>query len=122
MRWISRLQASFPFLFVLLAFVGMLTSQRAAAQATTGSIYGRVTDPSQAVVPGAQITAIGETTGVKYPGESDSDGNYTIHGLPPGTYSVEVKRDGFKSESIKDVLLTIDQKQLLNFELKVGTD
>jgi hypothetical protein len=121
MRWISRLQASFPFLFVLLAFVGMLTSQRAAAQATTGSIYGRVTDPSQAVVPGAQITAIGETTGVKYPGESDSDGNYTIHGLPPGTYSVEVKRDGFKSESIKDVLLTIDQKQLLNFELKVGT-
>lgn len=121
MRRTSRLRASFPLLFVLLAFVVMLTSQRAAAQATTGSIYGRVTDPSQAVVPAAQITATAESTGVKYPGESDSDGNYTIHGLPPGNYSVEVRRDGFKSASIKGILLTIDQKQLLNFELQVGT-
>jgi hypothetical protein len=116
----SRSHSSLYFLLLVLAFVS-LTTRQAVSQATTGSIYGRITDPSQAVVPGAQITAVGESTGVSYPTQSDGDGNYTVHGLPPGSYSLEVKRDGFKSVSIKNILITIDQKQLLNFELKVGT-
>jgi hypothetical protein len=97
-----------------------LSIQSASAQATTGSIYGRVTDPSQAVIQGAQIAAVSERTGVSYPGESDNAGNYTVFGLPPGPYSVEVKKNGFQSASIKNVLIEIDQKQLLNFELRVG--
>jgi Carboxypeptidase regulatory-like domain/TonB dependent receptor len=121
MRRTSLLQSSFSSLFLaLLALVTVLTPCRALAQATTGSIYGRITDPSGAVIQGAQIGAVGEQTGVKYPGESDNDGNYTIYGLPPGPYSLEVKKDGFQTSSIKNVLIVIDQKQLLNFELKVG--
>ena len=119
MRRSFLLQIS-SFLLLISAFVAIPATQRASAQATTGSIYGRVTDPSQAVVPSAQITAINDSTGVNYPAQSDNDGNYTVHGLPPGKYSMEVKRDGFQTASIKNVLIVIDQKQLLNFELKVG--
>jgi hypothetical protein len=108
------------FLSLLLAVLPFISTRFAWAQSTTGSIYGRVTDSSQAVLPGAQVTATGERTGVPYPGVSDSDGNYAVFGLPPGPYAVEVKKDGFKSASIKNVIITIDQKQLLNFELKVG--
>ncbi|HTR24684.1 MAG TPA: TonB-dependent receptor [Terriglobales bacterium] len=118
------MRRSFPFqpssFFLLFVLVAFITSQRVSAQSTTGSIYGRVTDPSGAVVPGAQVTATGESTGVRYPGESDADGNYTIYGLPPSRYSVDVRKEGFQTASIKSVLIAIDQKQLLDFELKVG--
>ena len=57
---------------------------------------------------------------MKYPGVSDGEGNYTVYNLPPGSYSVEATKEGFKTASAKHVLITIDQKQLLNFEMKVG--
>ena len=41
--------------------------------------------------------------------------------LLPGVYSVRVEKEGFDSAAIKDVRIVIDQKQLLNFQLKVGT-
>src|SRR6267378_58257 len=90
------------------------------SQATTGSIVGRVTDQSEAPVSGAKVTAVNEQTGVKYPGKTDTDGNYAVYGLPPGTYTIAAERDGFQSSAISGVLLVIDQKQLLNFGLKVG--
>ncbi len=118
MRRVLSLGFFLPLLFVVLMLV---SSQNAAAQATTGSIFGRITDPSQAVIQGASITAQNELTGVTYPGDSDDQGNYSVYGLPPGPYSVFVKKDGFQTTTIKSVLITIDQKQLLNFGLKVGT-
>jgi len=99
----------------------LLSSPYAWGQATTGSIVGRVTDPSQAVIQGAKIAAQNVGTGVTYPSESDSLGNYSVYGLPPGLYSVVVKKDGFETARIKNVLIAIDQKQLLNFEMKVGS-
>jgi hypothetical protein len=92
----------------------------AAAQSTTGSIYGQVTDPSGAVVIDAGVSAVNQATGVNYAGKSDAQGNYSVFGLPPGIYDVTVKRDGFETGSIKGVRIEIDQKQLLTFQMKVG--
>jgi hypothetical protein len=107
-----------PILMVAMILAG---AQSAAAQATTGSIVGRLTDPSQAVIIGAEVVARNEHTGVSYKGHSDELGNYVIHALPPSVYSVTVTKQGFDTATIKNVSLDIDQKQLLNFELKVGT-
>jgi hypothetical protein len=123
MRQMFQWRPTLPFLLLIIIITAAMFSlslPSAWAQATTGSIYGRITDPSQAVIRGARITVVGERTGVTYPGQSDNDGNYTVYGLPPGPYSVEVGKDGFESASIKNVVIEIDQKQLLNFELKVG--
>lgn len=92
----------------------------AIAQSTTGSIYGKVTDPSSAVVVGAKVTATNQATGVSYPGASDSQGNYVVFNLLPGIYKVAVEEEGFETSAINDVRIVIDQKQLLNFQLKVG--
>jgi len=121
MRRMFQWRSTLPLLTILItAAMFSLSIQGAWSQATTGSIYGRVTDSTQAVIRGAGITVVGERTGVTYLGQSDNDGNYTVYGLPPGPYSVEIKKDGFQSASIKNVLIEIDQKQLLNFEMKVG--
>src|SRR5580704_14674850 len=39
----------------------------------------------------------------------------------PGVYSVTVEKEGFEGAAVKDVRIVIDQKQLVNFHLKVGS-
>ena len=107
-------------LLLLMTAIFSLAVQRAWTQATTGSIYGQVTDPSKALIVGADITAVNQATGVSYAGKTDGAGNYAVFSLPPGVYDVSVQKPGFETASIKNVRLVIDQKQLINFELKVG--
>ena len=95
-------------------------SAMALAQSTTGSIYGQITDPSNAIVVAARVTATNQSTGVTYPGESNAQGNYAVFNLLPGIYKVSVEKEGFQTATISDVRIVIDQKQLLNFPLKVG--
>ncbi|MGB9404229.1 MAG: carboxypeptidase regulatory-like domain-containing protein [Candidatus Acidiferrales bacterium] len=102
---------------ILLAFC---CARNVGAQATTGSVYGRVGDPSKAVVAGASVVAENQATGVTYSGETDSNGNFSIHELPPGSYTVTVTKPGFATTTINNVELAIDQKQLLNFDLQIG--
>jgi catecholate siderophore receptor len=61
----------------------------AAAQARESSLSGRILDPSDAAVIGAQIVAIpeGKTTGVQ--ATSDQTGEFSMK-LIPGTYTVRV--------------------------------
>ena len=40
--------------------------------------------------------------------------------LPPGNYNVTVGSAGFEMAKINNVLIVIDQKQLVNFQMKVG--
>jgi len=113
-------QISWPSLIVAAVLFSLLLGSIARAQSTTGSIYGQITDPSGAVVAGARVAALNSATGVAYPAGSDGQGNYTVFNLLPGVYSVRVEKDGFDSVSIRDVRIVIDQKQLLNFQLKIG--
>lgn len=111
-------------LFVLCGFVaaGMtLVDSPAAAQATTGQISGRVTDPSGAVVPGATVRVTDENKGVTFAGRSDATGNFTVVALPPGIYSVSTSAPGFSSTRYDHVVLAIDQRLALNFSLKLGS-
>ena len=114
----------YKYLFLLLLICTILTlmfaSSTAWAQATTGSIIGTVTDPSGAVVPSGNVTATNTQTGITYKGQTDQSGNYVIHALPPGVYKVQVDKSGFESAAVQDATLVIDQRLLLNFQLKVG--
>src|SRR5271168_799423 len=78
-----------------LLLVAFFWAKSAGAQATTGSIYGRVTDSSKAIVVGARVVATNARTGVSYPSTPDSSGDYVILNLPPATYSVTATKDGF---------------------------
>ncbi len=96
-------------------------AQCAGAQATTGSIYGQILDPAKAAVVGAKVVATDQSTGVAYTSQSDSQGNFVVLNIPPATYTLSVAKTGFETATIKDVLLAVDQKQLLNFDLTIGS-
>jgi Carboxypeptidase regulatory-like domain/TonB-dependent Receptor Plug Domain len=104
----------------ILAVLFPFLNSTALAQSTTGSIYGQITDQSGAVVVGAQVAALNLATGVTYPSDSDSQGNYAVFNLLPGVYKVTIEKEGFASAAIEGVRIVIDQKQLVNFHLKVG--
>ena len=93
----------------------------AYAANVNGRIRGVVTDPQDAVVPGAQVTATNTATGVKYTAVSDRDGGYFFAQLPIGPYSISASMQGFRNFSASGIVLNIDQEYVEPIHLKVGT-
>jgi hypothetical protein len=89
-------------------------------QAGTGTITGTVTDQTGAVVANAAIEAKSAETGVVYPTQSTSTGNYTLTQLPVGAYEISVKVTGFKSYA--HTMLRVQAAQTLreDVQLQVG--
>jgi uncharacterized surface anchored protein len=54
-----------------------------------GSIAGTVTDTSEAVIPGAAVK-ISNGTALSRDTETDEAGQYSVAGLPAGTYQVTI--------------------------------
>src|SRR5262249_59612183 len=82
----------FHLLAIVLCLVTSLT--RLAGQTTTGSIVGTVSDPSGAVIAGANITVTNINTGIAVKTTSDSAGDYVVTPLSVGRYSVTVEAAG----------------------------
>src|SRR5438477_12701996 len=68
----------------------------ARSQSQLGSIAGHVSDPSQTMIPGAEVRATNEATNVASSAPTSSSGTYVIPGLLPGTYTVSVQASAFK--------------------------
>jgi hypothetical protein len=100
------------------AFLAMGVSGR--AQSVRGSMAGTVTDPSGAVVSGAQVEAKNQSTGVVTDTVTTSSGSYRFPELPLGTYDVTVTAPGFGTQVQRGVLVTISNTTALNVTLKPG--
>ena len=91
-----------------------------AAQSPNGAINGRVVDPSNGVIVGADILVINDVTGVKYSGKTNDDGIYIVPNLPPGPYRLQVSKVGFKTLIKPDIILNVQDALSINFTLPVG--
>jgi hypothetical protein len=106
---------------VVLAAACLLTTGSAWAQiGGSGSIQGTVLDNTGAVVPGATVTAINLATGVATPRVTTGAGVYTVSPLPPGTYRVEFRIDGFQPHVQEPVVVDALAVVGLNVTLQVG--
>jgi hypothetical protein len=61
---------------------GMLWVPMSSAQGVGGSVSGRVTDPSGAIIPGVHVSAQDMRTGVGSGTQSDASGYYTLQLQP----------------------------------------
>lgn len=102
-------------------FVGMLTLFPGAFAQGGGNvaITGTVTDPSGAVVSGAQVKVTQKDTSVTRIGTTNGSGQFNVSPLPPATYTVVVEAQGFK-QYVQDVVLLADQIRDLDIHLQVG--
>lgn len=90
------------------------------AQEFRGTISGAVTDPSGAVVPGAQIVVKEVHTGTVNRTKSDAAGQYVVPFLLPGDYSITATAQGFETLTRQGVTLESQAHPIVDLALKVG--
>jgi len=90
------------------------------AQVNTGSISGTVHDSSGAAIVGATVTATSVATSEQHSAVSGSIGEFTLQGLPPGTYKVRVTNASFKTLETS-VEVTVGASVTFNPQLEVGS-
>ncbi len=106
----------------LLSFVVLLlVSVGGSFAQSTATLSGVVTDPSGAVVPGAQVTVHSLATGLDRQLVTDNAGLYVAPSLVPGDYQVQVKASGFSLYTVKQVTLEVDQRVAVNMALALST-
>ncbi len=99
----------------LLLLPSLLSAQTEKAQLT-----GNVTDSSRAVVAGAQVSIHSSVTGTRRTAVTGDQGLYSIPFLDPGTYDIQVQKDGFRTVQRTGVKLDVAQTATFNFVLEVG--
>jgi hypothetical protein len=93
----------------------------ANAQTYRGTVRGTVRDPSEALVPGAEIKLTNQATNETRTAQSNYDGEYSISSLRPGQYRVDITAQGFASAQ-QTVNLSVDQELRVNIVLVVSGD
>jgi len=104
----------------LLSLLLLAGPARAQVQATTGVIEGIVTDPSGAVVPGAQVTITNVGTGFERRATTDEFGFYRAILLPLGTYRVTVEHSGFARLVLEGIEVTLGKSARVDIELRIA--
>jgi Carboxypeptidase regulatory-like domain len=79
--------------WVLLA--STLTQTAFGQGGAASQLSGLVTDPTGAVVVGAQITVRNAETGLSQSTQTSREGHYVLANLPPGFYEVVIAAPGF---------------------------
>ena len=116
-------------LLLLLAFP-------ASGQISTAQLSGKVTDTSNAVLPGATVTVtqtdtgavrsvvIPSARGATHPAArsvtTDSEGAYLVSNLSPGPYRLEVALQGFKTYVQTGIVLQVAATPTINVALNLG--
>jgi Carboxypeptidase regulatory-like domain/TonB dependent receptor len=90
------------------------------AQFDTGTINGRVTDVSGAVVANAAIIVENVGTGIQKNFVTDQNGNFVASSLPYGTYVVTIRASGFAENKSQPVVLNVGSTVQLNLIVAVA--
>ena len=96
-------------------FAGANIATCTQATGTGGSILGVVTDPSGALVPGAQIVLSNGVTAYNQQEKSGTDGGFRIANIPPNNYLLQVTSPG-----LKNYQQTIDVRTSVPIQLKIA--
>src|SRR6266702_539462 len=91
------------------------------AQSELAGVYGRVTDQSGAVIVDAEVEIKNVETNQSIIVKTNQDGLYTIPSLHPGHYLISARKPGFKTVTVTELELNIQDNVVRNFALQVGS-
>jgi Carboxypeptidase regulatory-like domain len=107
------------FVFLLAACLTCLASISASGQ-VSASLYGRITDPTGAVVASATVTASNVDIGVSRTVLTDQSGRYQLLELPVGRYEVHASKAGLDGVMRTGISLVVGQVATVDLTLHVG--
>ena len=89
------------------------------AQTGSGTITGRLVDPSGAVVPGGTVVILNTNTGVARTTTTNDAGIYVAAFLQPDIYTVTASKGGFGTEERKNLILEVGRTMTIDFAMAV---
>jgi len=93
----------------------------AQGQVTTGSVRGVITDPNGGAVTNAKVTIRKKSTKTTATTQTTGSGQFEFNNLPLGEdYEVTVEADGFKTLTLSDVKIQLNQITDLSAQLTIG--
>ncbi|MFB3777484.1 MAG: carboxypeptidase regulatory-like domain-containing protein [Bryobacteraceae bacterium] len=98
----------------------LLFVEPAWAQETRGTILGRVTDRTDAVVPGAIVRLRHVETNTTRETQTNDLGNYSAPRMPAGIYEISVEKPGFKRYVREGLTLRLNDYLEVNISLELG--
>jgi hypothetical protein len=108
------LQTTVPSVAVLFLAVHL------SGQGNTGSISGTITDPNGAVIPGAKVKAVADSTQQEFDTITSEGGIYVFPSVPPGPYTITVEHPGFKRLNRTGIEVRIATRQVVDLRPEVG--
>src|SRR6476646_1445773 len=100
----------------------LLSAAAVFAQTVASTIVGTVTDPANAVVPGAEIQLVDTRTGAVRTTVTDTSGLFRFPNIAPSVYSVTVKAGGFKTRLEREITLSASEtRDLGQLGLEIGS-
>src|SRR6201999_2251877 len=107
-------------LALFVAIILQFSPIKALGQGATGALNGTVVDPTSAVMPGAKVTLKNLDTQVEQEAVTNSAGRYVFVAIPPGRYTIEVTKEGFKVSATSEFPLAVNQTLTKDLQLEVG--
>ncbi len=102
------------------AAVAALSAAIAMAQSFVGEIRGLILDPGGAIIAGANVSLKNEATGTVVNTVSTTAGQYAFAQLEPGTYTITVQVQGFKTLTRPGIIVGVQQKVGLDLKMELG--
>lgn len=110
---------------VVLCLLALLVSAAAWAQAggtsASGSVWGKITDQTGAVLPGVTVTVVGPSLMGIPTAVSNEQGVYRFPSLPPGEFKLTFTLSGFNTLVRGGITLTVGFTATVDATLKVST-
>jgi len=100
--------------------LALLFAMPALSQGDRGTITGLVTDSSQAAIPDVEINVTHVETNVQSNTRSGPTGVFNLLRLPPGTYTLVAKKEGFRSYQQTEVPVRVGETLRLDIALEIG--
>jgi len=106
---------------LILSLLSLAPPSFAQTTVSTGSIVGTVSDPSGAVISGAEITITNAATGQVVNLKSNSAGSFNSGALVPGVYKTLASAKGFSSTA-GTVIVQVGNTATMNATLQIGSE
>ncbi len=92
-----------------------------AQGSSTATVTGTVTDQKGSAVPNASVEIRDTATNASRSQTTNDAGYYTFVSVPPGTYTVVIKKDGFRTTNIGPLAVQVGRSATVDAQLEIGT-
>jgi Carboxypeptidase regulatory-like domain/TonB-dependent Receptor Plug Domain len=103
-----------------LSLLVLCIGYRSFAQFSSATVTGVVQDSSKAGITDANLKLINTQTGTENDSHTDQEGGFLLPGVIPGTYTLQIERDGFATTQVNGISLNAGTTKNLLIRMKIG--